>query len=220
MERAIGYVRVSTDEQANSGAGLAAQRAAILAEAERRGWHLVEVVEDAGFSGKDLRRPGIAAVLEALSKRRADVLVVAKLDRLSRSLLDLAGLMTVATKEHWALVALDVNVDTTTASGRAMAGMMGVFAQLERDMIGERTKSALTIKRAQGVRLGRPPTLPQVVAQRIETARAAGQTWTAIAEDLNRDGVPTAHGGREWYPSTVAKVARSAQAARERPVPR
>jgi DNA invertase Pin-like site-specific DNA recombinase len=219
MERVIGYTRVSTDEQASSGAGLAAQRAAILAEAERRGWHLVEVIEDAGFSGKDLRRPGIAVVLEALRKRRADVLVVAKLDRLSRSLLDLAGLMAVATKEHWALVALDVNVDTTTASGRAMAGMMGVFAQLERDMIGERTKSALTVKRAQGVRLGRPPTLPPAVVQRIETAREAGQTWTAIAEALNLDGVPTAHGGREWYPSTVTKVARSAEAARHRRVP-
>jgi DNA invertase Pin-like site-specific DNA recombinase len=63
----IAYVRVSTEEQAGSGAGLEAQRAAILAEAERRGWHIVDVIEDAGWSGKDLKRPGIAAALDALT---------------------------------------------------------------------------------------------------------------------------------------------------------
>src|SRR5665811_394770 len=103
----IGYLRVSTEDQADSRAGLEAQRAAILAEAERRGWHLVEVIEDAGFSGKDLNRPGIVAALDALRRHKADTLVVAKLDRLSRSMLDFAALMDRASREHWALVALD-----------------------------------------------------------------------------------------------------------------
>jgi DNA invertase Pin-like site-specific DNA recombinase len=88
--RAIGYVRVSTEEQATSRAGLEAQRSAIAAEAERRGWTLVEIVEDAGYSAKDLRRPGIRAVLNAMTTNEAETLVVAKLDRLSRSMLDFA----------------------------------------------------------------------------------------------------------------------------------
>ena len=209
-ERVIGYMRVSTEEQAESLAGLEAQRAAILAEAERRGWHLVEVIEDAGFSGKSLKRPGIATALDALRRHRADALVVAKLDRLSRSLLDLAGLMETATREHWALVALDVNVDTTTPSGKAMASMMGVFAQLERDLIGQRTREALAVKRREGVQLGRPRSLPEDVVARIVAERAEGAALQLIADRLTAEGVPGAQGGRRWYASTVRAVLLSA----------
>jgi DNA invertase Pin-like site-specific DNA recombinase len=205
-ERVIGYVRVSSEEQAQSGAGLEAQRAAILAEAERRGWHLVDVVEDAGFSGKSLRRPGMTAVLDAVRRHQADALVVAKLDRLSRSLLDLAGLMETATREHWALIALDVNVDTSTPSGRAMANMMGVFAQLERDLIAQRTTDALRVKKSQGVRLGRDRAIPPPVAGRIRAERARGATLQSIADGLNADRVPTARGGRRWYASSIRSV--------------
>jgi DNA invertase Pin-like site-specific DNA recombinase len=206
MTDAIGYVRVSTEEQADSGAGLEAQRAAILAEAERRGWHLVEIIEDAGFSGKDLKRPGIVVALDALKRRKADTLVVSKLDRLSRSMLDFAALMDRASREHWALVALDLGVDTTTPSGEMMANVLATFAQFERRLIGQRTRDALAVKRANGVRLGRPPTMPQAVVDRIVAARAAGQTLDAIAAELNRDGIATARGGQRWYKSTVAKV--------------
>lgn len=94
----VGYVRVSPDEQRVSGAGLAAQRAAIAAESTRRGWDLIEVIEDAGLSGKDLKRPGIQAALDALARGQATALVVAKLDRLSRSMLDFAAIMTQAQK--------------------------------------------------------------------------------------------------------------------------
>jgi DNA invertase Pin-like site-specific DNA recombinase len=207
VERVIAYVRVSTGEQAVSGAGLEAQREAILAEAKRRGWTHVTFLEDAGFSGKDLKRPGIREALEALRSGRADVLVVAKLDRLSRSLLDFASLMATASKQHWALIALDVNVDTTTAAGEAMANMMATFSQFERRLISQRTKDALAVKRSQGVQLGRPRLLPDEVVARIKSERAERRTYTAIAEGLNVDGVATAQGGREWYPSTVAKIA-------------
>ena len=116
--RVIGYVRVSTDEQTSSGAGLEAQRAAILAECERRGWHLVEVIEDAGYSAKDLKRPGVQEALRVLDAGDASALVVAKLDRLSRSMIDFTALMATAQKQGWALVALDCAVDTTTPGGR------------------------------------------------------------------------------------------------------
>jgi len=112
--RVIGYLRCSTEEQADSRAGLEAQRTAILAEAQRRGWSETDLtfVEDAGFSGKNLDRPGIVAALDALRHRRADTLVVSKLDRLWRSMLDFAGLMDRASRERWALVALDLGVVT------------------------------------------------------------------------------------------------------------
>jgi DNA invertase Pin-like site-specific DNA recombinase len=205
-DRVLGYIRVSTDEQADSRAGLDAQRAAILAEATRRGWQLVEVIEDAGYSGKSLRRPGIQAALEALRTRRADTLVVAKLDRLSRSLLDFAGLMNQATRERWALVALDLGVDTTSPAGEAMANVLATFAQFERRLIGERTREALMAKKASGVRLGRPAQLPADVARRIRRDRSQGRSLREIAAQLDAEGVPTAQGGRRWYASTVRAV--------------
>ena len=153
----VGYIRVSTSEQADSGAGLEAQRAAIRSEAERRGWQLVHVFEDAGASGKSLNgRRGLQRALEAIEAGTAEGLVVAKLDRLSRSLLDFAALMERARKGGWNLIALDLGVDTSTPAGEMMASVLATFAQFERRLIGQRTKDALAIKRAQGVVLGRP----------------------------------------------------------------
>lgn len=205
----IAYVRVSTDEQKASGAGLDAQRAAILNECARRGWHLVDVIEDAGFSAKDLRRPGVRLALDTLKAGDADALVVAKLDRLSRSMLDFAGIMAAAQKQGWGLIALDCAVDTTTPAGEAMANVLATFAQFERRLISQRTKDALAVKRAQGVRLGRPRSLPDDVIERIRSERARGGTLSAIAGGLTGDGVATAQGGKRWYPSTVAAVLRS-----------
>src|SRR6478672_8781012 len=161
--RVLGYVRVSTDEQSGSGAGLEAQRQAILAECRRRGWQLLEVVEDAGFSAKDLKRPGIQEALRVLQEGDAKALVVAKLDRLSRSMIDFTGLMAKAQKQGWALVALDCAVDTTTPAGEAMANMLATFAQFERRLISQRTREALAVKKAQGVRIGRPTAMPRTV---------------------------------------------------------
>ena len=202
--RVIGYARVSTEEQGLSGAGLQAQRAAIIAECERRGWTLVEIAEDVG-SGKNLKRPGIRAALDMLENGDAAALVVAKLDRLSRSMLDFAKIMATAQKQSWALVALDVKVDTTSPSGEAMAHMLATFAQFERRLISERTRQALAQKRAAGVRLGAPPEIAPSVARRISKERKAGRTLREIAERLNEDGIATARGGR-WHASTLQRV--------------
>jgi DNA invertase Pin-like site-specific DNA recombinase len=204
--RVIGYVRVSTDEQAVSGAGLEAQRRAIAAECRRRGWELLETIEDRGYSAKDMRRPGIREALRVLEGREADALVVAKLDRLSRSMVDFAGLMATAQKQHWALVALDCAVDTSTPAGEAMAHVLATFGQFERRLIGQRTREALAVKKANGVRLGRPPTIPSSVVRRIHRQRARGDSLRAIADALNRDGVPTAQGGAQWYAATVRGI--------------
>jgi len=204
--RVIGYVRVLTEEQAMSGAGLEAQRAAIAREARRRGWELVETIEDRGYSAKDLRRPGVQEALRALEAGDAKALVVAKLDRLSRSMLDFASLMATAQKQHWALVALDVAVDTSTPAGEMLVNVLATFSQFERRLIGQRTKEALAAKKAQGVRLGRPPVLPQRVVRRIERERARGNSLQKIADALNAAAVPTAHGGARWHASTVRGV--------------
>jgi DNA invertase Pin-like site-specific DNA recombinase len=204
----IGYVRVSTEEQSTSGAGQAAQRAAIEAECVHRGWHLVEVIEDAGYSAKDLKRPGVQIALETLQRGSAGALVVAKLDRLSRSMLDFTTVMATASKQGWALVALDCAVDTSTPAGEAMANVLATFAQFERRLIGQRTREALAAKRASGVRLGRPVTLPSSVSKRIASERKAGRSLAAIADMLNEEQVPTAQGGRQWWPSTVRALLR------------
>jgi DNA invertase Pin-like site-specific DNA recombinase len=199
----LGYVRVSTEEQGDSGAGLEAQRRAIAAECKRRGWELLEVIEDAGFSAKDLKRPGIQEALRVLKEGDAKALLAAKHDRLSRTMIDCTGLMATAQKQGWALVALDCAVDTTTPAGEAMANELATVAQFERRLISLRTREALAVKKSQGVRLGRPSTMPKKIIKRIKRERVAGKTLAAIADRLNADGVPTAQGGRRWYPATV-----------------
>jgi DNA invertase Pin-like site-specific DNA recombinase len=203
----LGYVRVSTDEQGNSRAGLEAQRRAIIRECKRRGWRLVEVVEDAGYSAKDLRRPGIRAALEVLGSGDAKALVAAKLDRLSRSMLDFTALMATAQKQGWALVALDCAVDTTTPAGEAMANVLATFAQFERRLISQRTREALAVKREKGVLLGRPPSVDDSIVRWIVRERRRGRSLRTIADALNADQVPTGHGGKKWYPATVRAVA-------------
>lgn len=213
----LGYVRCSTDEQADSGAGLTAQRQAIEAECGRRSWELVDVIEDAGYSARNLKRPGVQDALERLNAGEADGLVVAKLDRLSRSMFDFVGLMDSSRRKGWALIALDLGIDTTTPAGEAMANVMATFSQFERRLIGQRTKEALAVKRAQGVRLGRPRSLPQEVVDRIAREREERLSLRTIAAGLDRDGVPTARGGVRWGASTVAAVLKSIELEAEIP---
>lgn len=212
--RVLGYVRVSTDEQHAPGAGLAAQRAAIAAEAERRGWELLEIVgEDAGASSATLDRAGLSGALDRLDAGEADVLVVAKLDRLSRSVAQGAQVMDRAKRRGWSLVALDFGLDTTTPAGEMVANVILSTSQYERRLIGQRTRDALAAKRAAGVRLGRPQQLPDDVVQRIVREHAAGASLRAICRSLDADGVPTARGG-QWHAATVRAVLGSQAATR------
>ena len=203
--RVLLYCRVSTEEQAISGLGLEAQRQALVAECERRGWTIVREITDEGFSAKDMRRPGVQEAIRALEAGEADALVVSKLDRLSRSMVDFSDLLARARKDGWALVALDC-VDTTSPSGEMQAHVIATFAQYERRLIGQRTKDALAVKRAQGVRLGRPPVLSDDLRDRIRSMRAGGSSLASIADTLTAEGVATARDVARWWPSTIAKV--------------
>jgi DNA invertase Pin-like site-specific DNA recombinase len=215
LVRAIGYVRVSTDEQHASGAGISAQRAAIKAVCNRRGWSLLRVIgEDSGASSTTLERAGLQRALDILDHGNADVLLIAKLDRLSRSVAQGAQVMDRAKRKGWSLVALDFGLDTTTPAGEMVANVILSTAQYERRLIGQRTRDALAAKREQGVRLGRPQALPDDVVQRIVAARSAGSSFRAIAAQLETDGVPTARGGPTWHASAVRAVYESQAADR------
>src|SRR5262249_16065086 len=158
-EKVIGYVRVSTDEQGANGAGLDAQRFAIEAECKRRGWQLERIEEDV-LSGRSLNRPGLQRALAACAPGEVAAVVVPKLDRVSRSLIGFAGLLEQARRAGWNVVALDLGIDLSTPSGEFLASVMASAAQWERRIIGQRTKEALQVKKAQGVRLGRPASIP------------------------------------------------------------
>ncbi|SKG75035.1 resolvase domain-containing protein [Mycobacteroides abscessus subsp. bolletii] len=204
----VAYIRVSTDEQANSGAGMEAQRAAISAEVARRGWTVFSWHADEGISGGKgvSHRPGLAAAIGAVESGDAAALMAAKLDRISRSVLDTASLMEQARQSGWELITCDLAIDTSTPAGEATASMMAVFSQLERRLISQRTREALAIKRAQGIRLGRPSALPLEVVRRIVERRARGDSLRIIAAGLENDGVPTAQGGAKWHASTIKAV--------------
>lgn len=205
---AVGYLRVSTEEQADSGAGLAAQRTAIETVASARGWVITAWHEDGGVSGGKAphQRPGLAAALDAVQTGQTERLIVAKIDRLSRKFRDAVELMETAADEGWPLYIADIDADLTTSNGRLVARMLAAISEDERDRIRQRTKAALAAKKAAGVRLGRPSTVPQDVVARIVADRAAGMSFGRIAEALNTDAVPTAQGGRQWYPATVKAV--------------
>jgi DNA invertase Pin-like site-specific DNA recombinase len=205
-----GYVRVSTDEQAESGAGREAQRQRIIEEAERRGWTVSWFVDD-GYSGAVKDRPALSEALSGLKDGTYSMLVSAKLDRLSRSVVHLGSLLEQAEQEGWSLVLLDFDVDTSKPTGRLVAHVLAAVAEFERQRIRERTKEALAQVKANGTRLGRPRQLPDEVVVRVELNRNAGWTLRAIADDLNEQGVPTSQGGSQWWASTVSGVLRSAE---------
>lgn len=180
----IGYARVSTDEQAASGLSIEAQRARIRAYCEARGWTLADVVIDAGFSASTLERPGMAKVRKLMAERLVDGVVSLKLDRLTRSVRDLHQLLKASADTGVALVSVTENLDTSSAAGRLMVTMLGAMAEWEREVIAERTVSALAAKRARGERVSRFPELGTEAGARGEDERAA---MDVVESELERD---------------------------------
>lgn len=206
----FGYTRVSTEEQAETRNGLEAQRQTIDTTAEHRGW-TVEHFADEGVSGKAIG-PKLAEVLQLLASGQGDGLVVAKLDRLSRSIVNAANIIESAQAQGWSLVILDLGVDLTTAAGRMMAMNLVNFAQYERELISERTKAALAAKKRRGERIGRPRAASASVVRHIVQARQAGSTYDAIASHLQASNVLSPLGKPTWQPSTVRRIFTSATA--------
>jgi DNA invertase Pin-like site-specific DNA recombinase len=220
--RAFGYVRVSTDAQADSGLGLDAQRAAIESAAGRLGLALADVFTDAGLSGALglEHRPGLFAAIDGM--RRGDVLIVAKRDRLGRDVVGVAMLERLVTRKGARIVsAAGEGTDADDAASMLQRRILDAFGEYERLIIAQRTKAALRAKRARGECAGNVPFGYQLAAdgvhlepaaaeQRILSAigelRAAGYTLRAIADELNRQGYRTRSGGT-WRHQYVASLA-------------
>jgi site-specific DNA recombinase len=219
--RAAGYVRVSTDEQAREGCSLDNQEARIRAYAESQEWELVEMYREEGFSGKTTDRPQLQRLLADVKARWVDVVLVYRVDRLTRKQKDLWFLLEDVFEKHKVGFKSVVEpFDTTTAQGKAFLGMLAVFAQLERDTIAERTKDALANKIANGENVGAPaygykvedgklvpvPEEQEVLAL-IRQLRSGKKpkTYKEIADRLNRDKIPCKRQGK-WHPSTVRMI--------------
>jgi site-specific DNA recombinase len=219
--RVVGYVRVSTSKQADGGHSLDAQRSKLAAWCALYDAELVEVFADEGVSASTTDgRPGLEAALGAVRAGRADALLVAKLDRLTRSTRDLGELLDDANRRGWGLLSVAENLDTSSAAGRLVVGVLGVVAQWEREAIGERTAAAMGAMREAGLytggrarygyRVGDDGRLveddaEQLVIAAVRELRAAGLSLRAVADELARRGMLT-RGGRRFDAKGIARL--------------
>ena len=215
MMKAIGYIRVSTEEQAKEGVSLAAQEAKIKAYCELYDLEIVEIIVDAGQSAKTLKRPGLQQALGMLESGMAEALVIAKLDRLTRSVTDWGTLIERYFSKQYALLSVGDQIDTRTAAGRLVLNVLVSVAQWEREAIGERTSTALAHKKAQGEHVGSPAFGFKMVEKKLikidsetetialaRSLRGQGMTLQSIADELTRQEIQTKRGG-SWRPSTL-----------------
>jgi site-specific DNA recombinase len=227
---AVGYVRVSTERQADTGVSLEAQTEKVRAMAVVQGVELVDVIVDAGESAKSLHRPGMARLLALVDAGAVQTVIIAKLDRLTRSVADLADLLKRFERRHVSLVSVADALDTRTAAGRLVLNIMVSVSQWEREAIGERTRDAMRHKRANGERVGtlpygyrldtsgerlEPEPAERAVAELIGRLRAEGRSFRAIAEALNASGCRTRR-GTSWRFQYVASLLRGVAAVNYR----
>jgi DNA invertase Pin-like site-specific DNA recombinase len=224
--RVVGYVRVSTEEQA---LGPSAQREALERWCAANGAELVAVYEDVGVSGGAPldKRPGLLSALSALAEHSAGVLLVAKRDRLARDVMA-AGMLERLAERVGARIrsAAGEGTETDDPSARLLRGIVDLFAEYERAIIRARTRQALAVKRQRGERIGEVPYGSRLsedgvrleaepaevrVLELVRGLRAEGVSVAAIAERLNLDGVPAR--GTRWHPTTVARLTRAKSAA-------
>jgi DNA invertase Pin-like site-specific DNA recombinase len=223
--RVVGYTRVSTEEQAVGGFGLDAQEAKIRGYCGLYDLDLVRIHSDPGASGKDLDRPGVQEVLAELRRRKdgIDGVVVAKLDRLTRSLRDCADLIDqhFGEKRDKRLFSVEESIDTRRAAGRLVLNVIMTVAQWEREVISERTRDALQAKIAKGERCGKVrfgfdldddgKTLvenhrEQEAIRLMKQWRAQGKSYRELVRLVEELGIETKEGGRIWLPMTIRRI--------------
>ena len=221
--KAIGYVRVSTQGQAEDGVSLDAQEAKVRAWADLNGADDVVIFRDEGISGKRSdNRPGLQAALGAVGK--GDALIVYSLSRLSRSTKDTLILSETLLKKEADLVSLSERIDTTTAAGKMVFRMLAVLSEFERDQISDRTRFALAHKKAQGEKTGGDVPFgykvrggklvrhaeEQKAIDRIMDLNGKGESLRSICRRLEEAGIARKRGSRSWHPVTVQRIIRAA----------
>lgn len=221
MKKAIGYVRVSTEHQADEGISLATQRAKIEAWCQLNDYELVAIYEDAGISGKTIsKRPQLQMALSAMKNGMA--LIVYSLSRLARSTKNCIEIADELKSKGGDLVSLTEKIDTSSAMGEFFFTLIAALGQMERKQIGERTKAALAHKKAIGEKYAPVPFGYKEIQGRLEVVkheallvaeinekRAAGYTLQSIAHYLNEKGVMGKQGGK-WYASSVSCILKRA----------
>lgn len=221
--RAFGYIRVSTDKQADYGVSLEVQRQKVQAMAVVQGAELVGIIEDSE-SGKSLDRPGMKRLLAMIDRGEVDVVVIAKLDRITRSVKDLADLLEKFSRRGVALISVADSLDTSTAAGRLVLNIMVSVSQWEREAIGERTQAAMSHLKESGARVGNiafgfrlaqdgerlePDPTEQAIITQIRDLRTSGYSLREIAAELNRQGHVTRRGSA-WRHEYVAGITKAA----------
>jgi DNA invertase Pin-like site-specific DNA recombinase len=181
---------------------------------------LIDVIVDGGESAKSLNRPGLQKLLGMVNEGKVQAVIVAKLDRLTRSVKDLCGLLELFEKRKVALISVAESLDTGSAAGRLVITIMAAVSQWEREAIGERTRDALRFKRGNGERVGNiefgyrlakdgkhlePNPTEQAALIAIRKLRARGSTLRGIAKELNAAGHRTRR-GTPWRLESVARV--------------
>ena len=225
MTKAIGYIRVSTEMQVNEGVSLDAQSAKIRAYCELNDLELIEIICDAGKSAKTTNRDGLQKCLAAIASGEANAIVVYKLDRLSRKVLDTLNLISEIESHGASLHSISEKLDTSSALGKFFVNMTAALAQLERDQISERVTMAMAHKKDEGQHCGAAPFGFEMVdkeLQRVESQhnaiaiitemRANGAALRTIADRLNSEGIPTQRGGN-WQASTINNILKREAAA-------
>lgn len=222
--KAVGYIRVSTEEQVREGISLEVQEDKVKKYADLHNLRLTEIIRDEGKSGKDIDREGIQKVITLCKDRSVDHLIVYKMDRLTRRTLDLLTLaQEVFNPNKVQFYSITERVDTSTAQGKFFLTIIGAMSQMERDLISERTSEALRYKISQGENVGSPPLgflaedkkLYRVdgefeVVEYIKRLKRKKLSLRQIANRLNEQEIPTKRGG-SWYAGTVRYILRNSR---------
>ncbi len=218
--KAVGYIRVSTEEQSRDGISLDLQAQKIRAYCDLHDLELVDTVKDAGISGKSIeKRPGIREVLKRVSAGEVDAIIVYKLDRLAGNTIETLMMVEEMEKTGVALHSITENLDTKSAIGRFVVRIMAALAEMERDQIAERTKAALAIKKASGGRVGLHAhygysidgdTLvkndrEQQALRVARDLRRQGRSFRAISEEMARQGF-LSRNGTPFNPAAVRRM--------------
>jgi site-specific DNA recombinase len=226
--KTVGYVRVSTDKQADRGVSLDAQAEKIRAMAVVHNAELVDIIVDGGESAKSLQRPGMARLLALVDGKKVQAVIIAKLDRLTRSVKDLCELLERFERRGVALISVAESLDTSSAAGRLVLNIMTAVSQWEREAIGERTRDAMSHKRSNGERVGNiqfgyrlgadgkhvePDPAEQSVLHEIGRLRQSGHTMRGIAAALNHRALRTRRGSA-WRLEHVARIINQGVGAR------
>lgn len=221
--KAIGYVRVSTEEQARGGVSLDAQTDKVRAWATLMDAELVDVVVDAGFSGAKIDRPGLTEALRRLKSGEADTLVVYAIDRLSRSTLDFLATVRGLAKDGIGFVSVRESLDSASPHGKFTMTILAAVAEMERDLIASRTTESMARCaserrvygstpfgfRREGDRLVEVPEELEAIRE-MRWCREKGLSLRSTAAHLNSLGVPT-KSGRPWRHTSVKSVLETAE---------